>query len=392
MLQSWRWFGPEDPVDLERAKQAGAVGIVSSLAQIPIGQVWPLRAIEERRAQIAAAGLRWVVVESLPVHPDIRLRASSADELVDNYRRSLANLAACGVRTICYNFMPVLDWTRTDLKRLRPDGTRTLGFDATRWAAFDLYILSRSGAAADYSETERQQAHAAFLALSQHERDELSRAVIGGLPGANEAGHTLDTLRRALARWQGVDSSQLFDNLVWFLEQVLPTCIAEGVNLCIHPDDPPRPLLGLPRILGNTADCRRLFDRVPSLHNGLTLCAGSFAADPRNQPHEIAREFAPRVHFAHLRSVQAAVTDTSFEESDHLSGDVDIVRLVQVLVQEERRRHQEGRSDAQIPLRPDHGAALKGDIDALPGYSWLGRLKGLAELRGVIHAVEALDA
>jgi len=390
VIQTWRWFGPEDPVDLERARQAGATGIVSSLAHLPIGAVWPRDEVHERRELIERAGLRWLVVESLPVHPDIRLRTGRFDELIDNYTTSLTHLAEAGVHTVCYNFMPVLDWTRTDLRRLRPDGTRTLSFDADRFAAFDLFILERPEAQHEYGEPERARARAVFDALGPAERSELERAIIGGLPGANERGHTLDSLRAELDRWRGVTRAQLFDNLVLFLTRVLPTCEALGVNLGIHPDDPPRPLLGLPRILGSADDCKRLFERVPSSHNGLTLCSGSFAADARNKPHEIAEQFADRVHFAHLRSVEVSESGRSFTESDHLAGDVEIVKLVQVLVREERRRARSGRSDAQIPLRPDHGAVLKGDIDSLPGYSWLGRLKGLAELRGVLHAVEAL--
>jgi len=390
VIQTWRWFGPEDPVDLERARQAGATGIVSSLTHVPIGAVWPRDEVQARCDLIEHAGLRWLVVESLPVHPDIRLRRGNFDALIDDYTTSLTHLAEAGLKTVCYNFMPVLDWTRTDLRLLREDGTRTLSFDADRFAAFDLFILARPAAQQEYSESEQARARAVFDALGPAERSELERAIIGGLPGANERGHTLDSLRAELARWQGVTRQDLFENLVLFLERVLPTCEALGVKLGIHPDDPPRSLLGLPRILGSADDCRRLFERVPSSHNGLTLCSGSFAADARNKPHEIAAEFAARVHFAHLRSVEVSDSGRSFSESDHLTGDVEIVKLVRVLVHEERRRARAGQSDAQIPLRPDHGAVLKGDIDSLPGYSWLGRLKGLAELRGVLHAVEAL--
>lgn len=377
-------------MDLERARQAGATGIVSSLAHIPIGEVWPLDEVLQRRALIEQAGLRWVVVESLPVHPDIRLRVGDFEKLIDNYIASLSHLARAGLLTVCYNFMPVLDWTRTDLAHPRSDGTRTLHFDADRFAAFDLFLLERPEAKHEYTEPEQERARRALEALMPSERLELERAVIGGLPGANERGHTLLSLRAELERWKGVTSADLFEHLVLFLDRVVPTCEALGVNLCIHPDDPPRPLLGLPRILSNAEDCRNLFARVGSLHNGLTLCSGSFAADARNKPHEIAEEFATRVHFAHLRSVQVSDAGRSFTESDHLAGDVEIVKLVQVLIREERRRKASGRADAQIPLRPDHGAVLKGDIATLPGYSWLGRLKGLSELRGVIHAVEAL--
>ena len=390
MQPTWRWFGPDDPVDLERARQAGATGVVSALSEIPLGEVWPLDAIFERQRVIAAQGLDWRVVESLPVHPAIRLQEDGHARLVDNYRRTLEHLGRAGIRCVCYNFMPVLDWTRTHLGQLRSDGTRVLGFDQTAWAAFDLYLLERPAAVHEYSEPEQARARAYHQALTDTDREALVKAAIGGLPGANEAGHSLESLRRQLDRWSGVTGARLFENLVAFLEQLLPVLEQYSINLCIHPDDPPRPLLGLPRILSSAADCRRLFTQVPSLHNGLTLCAGSFAAAPENQPHEIAREFAERVHFAHLRSVAVEGDQRSFSESDHLCGDVRLVELVRVLVQEERRRKQAGRSDAEIAMRPDHGATLKGDIASLPGYSWLGRLKGLAELRGVLHAVEAL--
>lgn len=389
MEQTWRWFGPEDPVDLERARQAGATGIVTALSEIPVGEVWPLTQIEERRRSIEQAGLSWSVVESLPVHPDIRLRVAGHERFIDDYRRSLEHLASAGVRTVCYNFMPVLDWTRTDLGELRPDGARTLSFDADRWAAFDLYLLERTGAEADYDAPQRARARAVLDAMSQEQQNELVRAVIGGLPGANERGHDLTSLRSELERWAGVTREFLFESLCAFLHQVLPTCERHDIRLCIHPDDPPRSLLGLPRILSSAEDCRRLFEREPSAQNGLTLCAGSFAAGPGNKPHEIAAEFAPRIHFAHLRSV-ALAEDGSFSEVEHLGGDVQLVELVRVLVAEQRRRRRSGQARWLIAMRPDHGLALKGDIDSLPGYSWLGRLKGLAELRGVLHAVEAL--
>lgn len=389
MEQTWRWFGPNDPISLTKIRQAGATGVVTALHQVPVGEVWRPEAIQERRALIEAAGLRWSVVESLPVHNDVRLRLQGHERWVANYMASLENLAAADVRTICYNFMPVIDWTRTQLDWRAPDGSLSLRFDASQWIAFDMFILERQGAASDYTPEELARAEALFRAMTESERAELTRTVAAGLPGANEAGHSLEGLKRALAIWHGVSPAQLRDSLIAFLETVTPLAERLGMRLCLHPDDPPRSLLGLPRIASSEADFEALFARVPSPANGLTLCVGSLGASRENDPLALARRFAARVHFAHLRSVNNE-QDGSFVEADHLDGDVDLVALIQILIQEERRREAAGAPRSRIAMRPDHGRTLEGDIAQLPGYSWLGRLKGLAELRGVMRAVERL--
>lgn len=389
MEQTWRWFGPNDPISLTKIRQAGATGVVTALHQVPVGEVWRSEAIQERRALIEAAGLRWSVVESLPVHSEVRLGLPGHERWVANYIASLENLAASDVRTICYNFMPVIDWTRTQLDWRAPDGSLSLRFDASQWIAFDVFILERAGAADDYSPHELARAEALFERMTERDRAELARTVAAGLPGANEAGHSLDGLRRALESWRGVGPERLREHLIAFLERVTPVAERFGMRLCLHPDDPPRSLLGLPRIASSEADFDALFTRVPTPANGLTLCVGSLGASRENDPLALARRFASRVHFAHLRSV-VNEPDGSFVEADHLDGDVDLVALIQVLIQEERRRETAGDPCSRIAMRPDHGHTLEGDIAQLPGYSWLGRLKGLAELRGVMRAVERL--
>jgi len=388
MEATWRWFGPDDPVSLLRIRQAGAQGIVTALDHVPPGEVWPFSDVRERKRMIEAHGLRWSVVESLPVHPAIRLQEPGYERFVSNYQASLENLASSGVRTVCYNFMPVLDWTRTRLDHRNPDGSVSLGFDATEWAAFDLFILERPDAENDYTPAHRSRALQRFRAMDDAERAKLERAILGGLPGAQLGGYTLQTLRRELARWTQVTPEQLFENLVSFLERICPTLDEHNVNLCVHPDDPPWPLLGLPRILSKQEHFEQLFARVPNPHNGLVLCAGSLGASRNNAPHRIAAALAPRIHFAHLRSVSTS-EDDSFTETDHLSGSVHMLELARTLLEEERRRKEQGREDWQIPMRPDHGATLDGDIESMPGYSWLGRLKGLSELRGLLAGLRA---
>jgi mannonate dehydratase len=389
MQQTWRWFGPSDPISLTKIRQAGATGIVTALHDVAVGQAWSATEIEQRRKPIEAAGLSWTVVESLPVHSDIRLQRPGAERLVKNYEKSLQSLAAAGVYTVCYNFMPVIDWTRTSLAYVRPDGSTGLRFDAAQWAAFDVFLLKRPDAETDYTQAELQAAERKLQTMSEAERLRLVDTVAAGLPGANEEGHSLEGLRQQLAQWRDVGPDRLRSHLTDFLREVLPVAERLGIRMCIHPDDPPRPLLGLPRIASCETDFEQLFEELPSPSNGLTLCVGSLGAGTQNDPLAMARRFASRVHFAHLRTVTVD-EDGSFEEADHLEGNVDLVELVQVLIVEERRRTAEGRSDDSIPMRPDHGHILEDDIAELPGYSWLGRLKALAELRGVITAVERL--
>ncbi len=389
MEQTWRWFGPNDPISLTKIRQAGATGIVTALHHLAAGEVWPLEEIRARQQLLESNGLRWSVVESLPVHADIRLCRAGFEAVLDRYIESLKNLGQAGVTTICYNFMPVIDWTRTQLAYRAADGSRGLRFDWLEWVAFDLFLLQRPGAERDYTSNEAKLAQRVVQQMDEAARQTLIRNVVAGLPGANEAGLTLETMRKALEPWAQVTPAQLLKNLCAFLQAIVPVCEQYGIRLCIHPDDPPRPLLGLPRIASTIEDFERLFAAVPSPVNALTLCAGSLASRVNGDPLEIARRFASRVHFAHLRNVHVE-PDGSFYETAHLDGDVDIVGLVQLLIAEERRRAAESGKPDSIALRPDHGAVLEGDIDTLPGYPWLGRLRGLSELRGVVRAVERL--
>ncbi len=389
MEYTWRWFGPEDPISLTRVRQAGATGVVTALHHRAAGEVWSLAEILERQQLLESGGLRWSVVESLPVHNDIRLRRSGFETLIERYIESLKNLGEAGVTTICYNFMPVIDWTRTQLAHRVADGSRVLRFDWSEWVAFDLLLLKRPGAERDYSSQEAALAERTLRRMDEAARQTLIRNVVAGLPGANEAGLTLETMRTALEPWAGVTSARLLKNLCAFLTAIVPVCEQYGIRMCIHPDDPPRPLLGLPRIASTIEDFGRLYSAIPSPVNALTLCAGSLASRVSGDPLAVASRFASRVHFAHLRNVHVEA-DGSFHEAAHLDGDVDIIGLVQLLITEERRRATESGKASTIALRPDHGAVLEGDIDALPGYSWLGRLRGLSELRGVVHAVERL--
>jgi mannonate dehydratase len=389
MRQTWRWFGPKDPISLSKIRQAGATGVVTALHHVRVGEVWTEAAIAERQALVERAGLEWSVVESLPVPSPVRLQEPGYEQYIERYITSLENLGKRGVRTICYNFMPVIDWTRTDLDWRAPDGSQALRFDNAAWVAFDVFLLERPGAESDYSAAELAAGQRYVDALSEAERARLVKNVVAGLPGANEEGYTLDGLRAQLERWQDVTPGDLRRRLVEFLEAIVPVAERHDLRLCLHPDDPPRPLLGLPRIASCQTDFDSLFAAVPSPVNGLTLCVGSLTAGRHNDASALVRHFAPRVHFAHLRTVLLE-SDGSFVEADHLQGDADLVDIITVLVGEERRRQAAGLSHAEIPMRPDHGRVLEGDIADLPGYPWLGRLKALAELRGVLHAVERL--
>ena len=386
MLESWRWFGPLDAIPLGEVAQTGASGVVTSLHELDYGAVWTKPAIRERQKLIADAGLglTWAVVESLPVHEDIKRGTGDLHALFANYRQSLANLAMCDVRTVCYNFMPVLDWTRTTLDAPQRGGARGLRFDAGRMAAFEIDMLGRREAEADYSEAALTAGRVWFQASSETDRDELLASVMAGLPGAY-ARYDIDGLRAVLARWKGFDRAALRETYARFLDEVVPAADELGVRLCVHPDDPPRDILGLPRIVSNAEDIAWALDRSDSRANGLTLCSGSLGANPANDVPAIAARFADRIHFAHLRNV-AKEPDGSFNEAPHLTGDTDMVALVAVLLAEEARRREAGRSDAEIPFRPDHGHEIGPDIDrsAHPGYPLVGRLRGLAELRGVI--------
>ena len=392
MLQTWRWFGPDDPVSLGNAAQAGAAGIVTALHHRNQGEVWSVEDIAIRRAEIEAAGLVWPVVESIGVGEEIKTRSGAYRQRIDNYKQSLRNAARAGVKVFCYNFMAITDWTRTDLNWPLAHGGTALRFDAVDFAAYDLFILKRAGAQIDTSPERIVEAEARFAAITPARAQTLERTLIDWLP-ARDFAYDRDSFREALARYARVEAEAMRENLFAFVREIADVAEEEGVRLAIHPDDPAFPIFGLPRVLSTADDVQKLFAAVPSPACGLTLCAGSFGSNPANDLVAMAKAFGPRIHFAHLRNVRRE-TDGSFQEADHLDGETDMVRLVAALLSEEDRRRAEGRADAEIPMRADHGHLL-GD-DGLkrvnPGYSFIGRLKGLAELRGVIATVEAFRA
>ncbi len=390
MEQTWRWFGPKDAVTLTDARQAGATGIVTALHDISPGELWPVEAIRERQHVVAAAGLTWSVVESVNVSEDIKKRGSQWQRHIDNYCQTLRNLAACGITTVCYNFMPVLDWLRTDLEYPLPDGALALRFDALALAAFDLFILERPNAEADWTSDQQRNARVLLHALSPSQQATLTRTVLAGLPGTTEV-YTLDYVRNAIAGYGDIGANGLRANLGDFLRAVCPAAQEAGVRLCIHPDDPPRPLLGLPRIAGTLPDLEFLLAQTPEPSNGITFCSGSLGARLDNPLADMVRRLAPRIYFVHLRSTKQEPGRDAFHEAPHLAGDVNIVALMKELVLEERRRVDAG-DTVPIPFRADHGNKILTDLErtAVPGYPAVGRLKGLAELRGVLTAVEAL--
>ena len=393
MEQSWRWFGPDDVVPLHAIRQAGASGVVTALHQIPYGEVWGVEAIEARQALIAAdasLGLNWNVVESLPIHERIKLGEGDLGALFDNYRQSMRNLAACGVKTICYNFMPVVDWTRTELTHPLPGGGRALRFSAHQYAAFDCFMLQRAGADADYSQAVLAYARTWFDQASESDKSTLLSSVMAGLPGAFDR-YDIPALRRMLHRYKDISADALRQHLVRFLREIIPTAQELGIQMAIHPDDPPRPLMGLPRIVSTMADLEFITRAVDITANGITLCTGSLGAGPHNDVPAIATALASRIHFVHLRNV-TKYPDGSFMEADHLGGDTDMVSVVEILLTEQQRRRNSADPRWRIPFRPDHGHELLDDVGkgSFPGYSAIGRLKGLAEIRGVMTAVARL--
>jgi len=393
MEQSWRWFGPDDVVPLHAIRQAGATGVVTALHQVPYGEVWTTDAIQERKSIITAdptLGLHWKVVESLPVHERIKLGEGDLAPLFDNYRQSLRNLAACGIKVICYNFMPVVDWTRTELYHPLPGGGRALRFNAHEYAAFDCFMLERPGAEADHSADVLARARAWFAQASEADKARLLSSIMAGLPGAFDR-YDIPGLRLMLQRYKDISADTLRAHLARFLREVVPTAEEVGIRMAIHPDDPPRPLMGLPRIVSTASDLAFITAAVDSVANGVTLCTGSLGAGAQNDVGAITRQCADRIHFVHLRNV-AKEPDGSFMEADHLAGDTDMVDIVDTVLSEHKRRRDAGDVDWRIPFRPDHGHELLDDIgkNSFPGYSAIGRLKGLAELRGVMTAVARL--
>jgi mannonate dehydratase len=390
MEQTWRWFGPADAVQLHEIRQTGATGVVTALHDIPYGVVWTQEAIAERKGMIEGAGLRWSVVESLPVSEAIKLGDGDLEPLFANYRESLRNLATQGVDCVCYNFMPVLDWTRTQLAVPLPNGGTALRFNAHEHAAFDCFMLQRPGAEADHKPDVLARARAWFDTASEATKDALLATIMAGLPGSYQR-YDVPGLRRVLDAYRGITRDDLRARLADFLRAVIPTAAEVGVRLCIHPDDPPRPLFGLPRVVSNEDDIAFLLDAVDVHENGLTLCTGSLGAGAANDLPAIAQRFAGRTHFVHLRNVTKDA-DGSFEEATHLGGDIDMVAVVTAMLEEQGRRRENGVSDWRIPFRPDHGHELldDGQRKTHPGYPLIGRLRGLAELRGVMTAVASL--
>lgn len=388
MLQSWRWFGPGDPIALREIRQAGATDIVTALHEVPCGEPWTPEAIAERVREVEAAGLRWTVVESVAVHEDLKTRTGNWQHYLEVYRQNLRHLAAAGVKVVCYNFMPLLDWTRTDVEHLLPDGSRVLRCDGDAIAAFALCILKRVGAEANYDPGTAARARALFAALDAEGAALLSRSILLGLPGTVDD-FSVEDFRQALRRYDGIDADTLRVNLHAFLADLMPLCEALGIRMAIHPDDPPRPIFGLPRVMSTAADLERLFEAVPSPCNGVTLCTGSFGGRQDNDPAALFERFAHRVHFAHFRNV-AFTAEATFHESSHLEGHVDMARAMLALLREESRRRAEGRSDWAIPLRPDHGRLLDCDVarGCYAGYSYVGRAIGLAELRGLEYGLK----
>lgn len=397
MRESWRWFGPNDPVTIDDIRQTGATDVVSALHAIPVGEVWPVAAIREHKALIEdcepdLVPLKWTVVESIPVHEDVKLARPGYQKYVDNWISSMANLAQCGITTICYNFMPVIDWTRTDLKYKLPSGAYALRFDQNKFAAFDLFILQRENAQAEYSEAEISAAKQVFETMPEAERTQLTNNIIAGLPGKMTEAYGLDDFRAMLANYKDVSKDTLRNNLFAFLSQVLPRAEELGVKLAIHPDDPPRDMLGLPRIICTADDLEVLFAALPSTSNGITLCVGTYSSRPDNDLPAMARQFGPRIHFSHLRGVSRDPDEQrSFYEASHLDSDIDMIQVVRELLSEESRRKHEEPERQDIFIRPDHGHQMMDDIEknVNPGYSGIGRLKGLAEVRGVIRALSA---
>lgn len=389
MRQAWRWFGPDDPVSLDDVRQAGASDVVHALHHVPPGEAWTRADVAARKDLIDTAPpgrgrLTWSVVESIPVPDDVKRLGGGARRSIDAWIASLEAVAAAGIRTVCYNFMPVVDWTRTDLDWLLPDGATALRFDQNRFAAFDLHVLQRPNAASDYSERQRRQAQATLERMSPADIDALTRTIAAGLPGGTTDALDLVAFRERLAAYRGIDAGVLRAHLVQFLQAVAPKAESLGVKLTLHPDDPPRPLFGLPRIASTAEDYQALFDAVPSPANGMCFCTGSLGISAQADLPRMARQFAERIHFAHLRSTRRE-DDGSFFEADHLDGDFDMIAVLVELLAEDARRP----ADEKIPFRPDHGHRMLDDLAKRtnPGYSAIGRLKGLAELRGAMRAL-----
>jgi len=381
---TWRWFGPKDPISLKEIKQTGATGIVTALHHIPTGEVWTIDEILKRKKTIEDEGLTWSVVESVPVHENIKKRKDNYKVLIKNYKETIRNIGKCGIDTICYNFMPVLDWSRTDLNVTFRDGSITTKFDAKVFAAFDLFILKRKNAEKDYSQEKIDAAKKYFETLNESEIKKLTDTVLLGLPGSLEA-YTLEQFRNALNDYNNIGDKELRSNLYEFIKEIIPVAEESNVRMAIHPDDPPFPLLGLPRVVSSSEDIEKILNTVNSNANGITLCTGSLGAGYFNNCVDIAERFADKVNFVHLRNVWRN-EEGDFLEENHLEGDVDMYGVIKALLLEQKKRKESGRSDYRMPMRPDHGHLMIPDMNRegiYPGYSLFGRMRGLAELRGL---------
>ena len=397
MEQTWRWYGPNDPVTLADIRQAGATGIVTALHEIPIGEIWPLEILRSRRRLIERdesknppkeRGLTWSVVESIPVHEHIKLGKPDRDEWIEKYKQSIRNVGEIGVKTICYNFMPVVDWTRTNLEFELEDGARALAFDMLEFAAFDMYILKRPNAIESYSQEVLQLAKSKFESLSSEERYLLQKNIIAGLPGAQE-GYSLEQFQAKLDAYKHIDDAVYRENLAYFLEAIIPVAMEAGVKMAIHPDDPPISLFGLPRVVSTESDLISLLNVIDSPYNGFTMCTGSYGVRPDNDLVGMIERHGAKLNFAHLRSTQRDGLG-SFHEAGHLRGDVDMYAVILEILKEQKRREAVYRPDVQIPMRADHGHTILDDLDKKtnPGYSAIGLLRGMAELRGLELGIE----